>query len=157
MNDPFQPTLATHRSAALELRLSRGDWKSVCLVLWDLFSWQDWALADIEARHDLHPNTQAAIHHAFRMNRRALTSIRYAIENALVRKGLSTITPSIDPATSILVRHSGFAELPDPIDDYGISLLDHPDPTERAMAKGYLLLEEGVVPQDAAQEPFLSK
>ena len=86
MNDPFQPTLAIHRSAALELRLSRGDWKSVCLVLRDLFSWQDWALADIEARHDLHPNTQAAIHHAFRINRRALTSIRYAIENALNRK-----------------------------------------------------------------------
>ena len=157
MIDPFQPTLATRRSAALELRLSHGDWKSVCLVLRDLLSWQDQALADIEARDDLHPNTQAAIHHAFRMNRRALTSMRYAIENALNRKGLSTITPSIDPAVRILVRHSGFAELPDLIDDYRMSLLDHPDPTERVMAKGYLLLQERVAPQVAAQLPFLSK
>ena len=120
-------------------------------------AWQVEAIAEIEARGDLHPNSRAAIHHGFRVARRALISLRYAIENALNRKGLTSATPVQDFKTNILVRHSALAELPALIDDYRLSLEQHPDPGERVFGRGATFVLAAVNKQIQLQLDQLDK
>ncbi|MGN8119150.1 hypothetical protein [Labrys sp. 22185] len=132
------PHLATQRSAALELRLNHPDWIAVCLALRDLAAWQQQAAADISALDLTSPTTCAALRHAITLAQSTLLSLRFTIENALNKRGLSSAAASTDRSTRVLVRHSALSSLAPMLMDHADWLSTFPD--ERLYAKGLGLL-----------------
>lgn len=132
------PHLATQRSAALELRLNHPDWIAVCLALRDLAVWQQKAAADISGLDLASSTTCVALQHAVALAQSTLLSLRFAIENALNKRGLSSAAASTDRSSRVLVRHSALSSLAPMLMDYAEWLSTFPD--ERLYAKGLRLL-----------------